>query len=57
MIREAGEAEEAGGEVFWLVCLIMVNHPDLISRVLNFECASFELPLLLDRGLKQGKTN
>ncbi len=24
-------AEGAGGEVFWLGCLIMVNHPDLIS--------------------------
>ena len=23
-------AEGAGGEVFWLGCLIMVNHPDLI---------------------------
>ena len=25
-VRNAG----AGGEVFWLGCLIMVNHPDLI---------------------------
>ena len=36
MVREAGEAEGAeeaggaGGEVFWLGCLIMVNYPDLI---------------------------
>ena len=33
MIKEAGGAEGAGGaggEVFWLGCLIMVNHPDLI---------------------------
>ena len=33
MVKEAEEAEEAegaGGEVFWLGCLIMVNHPDLI---------------------------
>jgi hypothetical protein len=35
MIREAGEAEEAGGEVFWLVCLIMVNHPDLMGNFLG----------------------
>ncbi len=33
--KEAGGAgeqgsREAGGEVFWLGCLIMVNHPDLI---------------------------
>ncbi len=34
MVKEAEEAEGApgaGGEVFWLGCLIMVNHPDLIS--------------------------
>ena len=33
MIKEAEGAEGAegaGGEVFWLGCLIMVNHPDLI---------------------------
>ncbi len=33
MVREAGEAEGApgaGGEVFWLGCLIMVNYPDSI---------------------------
>ena len=36
MVKEAEEAEGAegaegaGGEVFWLGCLIMVNHPDLI---------------------------
>ena len=35
MVKEAEEAEGAegaGGEVFWLGCLIMVNHPDLISK-------------------------
>ncbi len=31
MVREAEGAEGARGEVFWLGCLIMVNHPDLIS--------------------------
>ena len=33
MVKEAEEAEGAEGageEVFWLGCLIMVNHPDLI---------------------------
>ncbi len=30
MIQEAEGAPGAGGEVFWLGCLIMVNHPDLI---------------------------
>ena len=33
MVKEAEGAEGAegaGGEVFWLGCLIMVNHPDLI---------------------------
>ena len=32
MVKEAEEAEGAEGageEVFWLGCLIMVNHPDL----------------------------
>ncbi len=35
MVKEAEEAEGAEGagrEVFWLGCLIMVNHPDLISK-------------------------
>ncbi len=44
MIKEAEGAEGAegaGGEVFWLGCLIMVNHPDLISYQIRLNTHSW----------------